>query len=90
MEKTHLVSDTEVLEYCEQLTVGHTTVLYYGSDNYSDRTSDWCSEQGWHYQDIIQFIGCEDQTVICWEICVLTESVSRARNMLILVNTRGR
>ena len=90
MERTHLVSDTEVLEYCQQLTVGHTTVLY-TSDNYSDITRDWCSEQGWHYQDIAQFQGCEDKTVICWDNCVVvTEAVTRARNRLILVTTRGR
>ena len=89
VERTHLVSDTEVLEYCEQLTVGHTTVLY--RDNYSDITRDWCSEQGWHYQDIDQFYGCEDKTVICWERSVIwPEAVSRARNRLILVTTRGR
>ena len=90
VERTHLVSDTEVLEYCEQLTVGHTSVLYL-SDNYSDITRDWCSERGWHYQYIGQFAGCEDNTVICLEnSMIVPESVSRARNRLILVTTRGR
>ena len=86
-----MITDSHILEYCRQLTVGHTTVLYDGDENSSDITRAWCEEQGWDYQDIRQFYGCEDNTVICLEDCVREyEAVSRARNKLILVTTRGR
>ena len=91
LDRTQLITDSHILEYCRQITVGHTTVLYYGEENCSDITRALCEQQGWDYQDISQFVGCEDNTVICLEDCVFYhESVSRARNKLILVTTRGR
>ena len=40
VDRTHLVSDEEIMQYCKQLTVGHTTVLY--DVNSSDITRAWC------------------------------------------------
>ena len=86
-----MITNSHILEYCRQLTVGHTTVLYDDEENSSDITRALCEEQGWDYQDIFKFFGCEDNTVICLDSCVRSpESVSRARNKLILVTTRGR
>ena len=92
VERTESVGDREVLQYLSDQTVGHTTVLYDNSDGYSSELSDMCAERGWGYCAILDYHGCEAATIICLgSACVLyPESVTRARNKLCLVSTRGR
>ena len=94
VERTESVGDREVLQYLSDQTVGHTTVLYldYYSDNYSSELSDMCAERGWGYRGIVNYYGCEDSTVICLDsgYVLLPEALTRARNNLCLVTTRGR
>ena len=91
VERTDLVKDTEVLEYIKNIvTVGHSVTVLYDYDENSE-TSAWCSDKGWRYKYGRDIFGSEDQVIICFGDCVRSpECVSRARNQLILVTTRGR
>ena len=67
------------------------TVIYHDEGGYNKNTSRWCEENGWAYVSIGHFRGSEDRVVVCMEEAVLyTEAISRARNRLYLVSTRGR
>ena len=93
VEMTHLVRETEVLEYIKTIiTEGHSVTVMHGRDKNDSETRAWCFNQGWGYKDGGEMIGSEDQVVICiGDDCVfLNECVSRARNQLILVTNRGR
>ena len=93
VEITHLVRETEVLEYIKTIiTEGHSVTVLHDRDKDDSETRAWCFNQGWGYKDRVDIYGSEDQVVICIGYdCVLSyECVSRARNQLILVTNRGR
>ena len=67
------------------------TVIYHSEGGYNKNTARWCEEKGWTYVSDIHFRGSEDRVVVCMDGAVgYTEAISRARNRLYLVSTRGR
>ena len=61
-------------------------VLYKYSDR---RAAVWCEERGWEYHDATDIFGCEAQCVILLDCWLESEYLTRARNMLIIVNNNG-
>ena len=60
-------------------------VLYYGRD---ERAAAWCEERGWQYLDGDNIYGCEAQCVVLLKCDLRTEYLTRARNMLIILNKK--
>ena len=60
-------------------------VLYNGSD---ERAAAWCEERGWQYHEDDKIFGCEAQCVVLLECPLWPEFLTRARNMLIIVNNK--
>ena len=46
----------------------------------------FCQEKEWSYRYWEDMVGCEDQCIIALD-CLLTESISRPHNLLVLVTT---
>ena len=66
-------------------------VIYYSEGGYNKNTARWCEEKSWTYVSDRHFTGSEDRVVVCMERAVLRyEAISRARNRLYLVSTKGR
>merc|ERR1739848_504107 len=63
-------------------------VLYYDNvDNWIDnKAAAWCKERGWKYHEDIKIYSCEAQCVVLLNCGLRTEFLTRARNMLIIVN----
>ena len=58
-------------------------VLYHGRD---ERAAVWCEERGWKYHDATDIFGCEAQCVVLLDCYLTAELITRARNMLIIIN----
>ena len=94
LERTEEVEDREVLARVKQdiMEEGKKVVLLYDRDDgVSDDVTQFCRQSGWQCYHINDYIGCEADTVIIMgEAVGYREAVSRARNKLILISTRGR
>ena len=62
-------------------------VLYRGGER-DERAAAWCEERGWRYQQSDFFYGCEAQCVVLIHCIMRAEWITRARNMLIIINER--
>ena len=60
-------------------------VLYRRSD---ERVAAWCEERGWKYHHANSIYGCEAQCVVLLDCLLTAERITRARNMLIILNNR--
>ena len=58
-------------------------VLY---DQRDERAAAWCEERGWQYHKADSIYGCEAQCVVLLQCYLFTELLTRARNMLIILN----
>ena len=58
-------------------------VLYWDRD---ERAAAWCEERGWKYHSDSNIQGCEAQCVVLLDCYLRTEYLTRARNMLIILN----
>ena len=92
VQKTEEESDVSVLEmlkeeYTNSLSV---TVIYMLSESYKE-VEVWCQEKGWRYVKEANMNGSEDECVVLLGdgIIGILESISRGRNMLVVVTTRG-
>ena len=84
------VTQVEMLERVEIMAGQYqdVMVLHWGSDERDERAAVWCEERGWKYHDADNIFGCEAQCVILLQCALSAEWITRARNMLIIVNTR--
>ena len=57
-------------------------VLYYDRD---ERAAAWCEERGWKCHHADNIYGCEAQCVVLLHCGLTAELITRARNMLIVV-----
>ena len=55
---------------------------------YKNAPKDWCSDHGWKYLNGTDITG-EDQCIVLMDVSVGTEEISRGRNLLVIVTTRG-
>ena len=50
----------------------------------------WCSRNNWNCFERFEFYGCEDQVIVTFDLgCLRPEQVSRAKNGLIILTTKG-
>ena len=92
MERNQEVSDEEVFEFVNENYVDDKakqsfTVIY---ENPSAEAQKWCSEYQRRYLHRIDIFGSEDEGVILLDTITSPELISRGRNLLVIVTTRGK
>ena len=94
VERSWRVSDDQVLKFIKEKYLAETnlsvTVLYDDYDGPSATAKDWCREHGWKYLNGTDITGSEDQCIVLMDGILSTEKISRGRNLLVIVTTRGR
>ena len=63
-------------------------VLQHYSGYRDERAAAWCKERGWQLHQCYNIHGCEAQCVVLLDCPLETEYLTRARNMLIILNNR--
>ena len=83
-------TEVQMLERVETMAGQYqdVMVLYYGGRD--ERAAAWCEEKGWQYHHAVNIYGCEAQCVVLLQCGLLTEFLTRARNMLIIFNNNER
>ena len=93
VERTEHVEDREVLEKVrdEYVGEGQTVTVLYNKDEDSEGGRQWCREQGWPYRAWHDYVGSEAGVVVVMGRAVAyPEAISRGRQGLVMVTTRGR
>ena len=84
------VTKVQMLERVETMAGQYQDVMvvhfYDRRDN--ERAAAWCKERGWKYQHADNITGCEAQCVVLQDCPLETEYLTRARNMLIIIENR--
>ena len=80
-------TQVQMLERVETMAGQYQDVMVlHGYGNIDDRAAAWCKERGWQYLNAFNIHGCEAQCVVLLQCDLGTELLTRARNMLIIVN----
>ena len=75
-----------MLERVETMAGQYQDVMVLYNYPRDDRAAAWCEERGWQYHHADNIYGCEAQCVVLMDCPLETEFLTRARNMLIIVN----
>ena len=91
-EKTEL--HYNILEFIkDNFTSSYSvTLLYHDSSfslSYFDHISQWCKDHKWRCIEAGKVVGSEDQFIITYNFPPGPEHISRARNGLVMVTTKG-
>ena len=78
-------TQVQMLERVETMAGQYQDVMVLHWDR-DERAAAWCDERGWQYHDAFDIYGCEAQCVVLLECGLFTEYLTRARNMLIILN----
>ena len=93
LKRSWKVTDAKVLECIKENYVAESnlsvTVLC-DTRKPSAEAEAWCGDNGWRYLEGTKFFGSEDQCVVLVDLPLQTEYISRARNLLVIVNTIGK
>ena len=84
-------SQRDVLEKISQLPEIRglsTTVIYGYSDERDEGAAKFCQKKEWNYRRVDDMAGSEDECVIVLDL-LHTESISRPRNLLVVVTSGG-
>ena len=95
-KKTHVLQTGQSLQTETELTalfldeIKGGTVLHQ-QGNPSGAAARWCtSNSGWRYVEAPKMVGSEDQQVVLMDVGLAPEYLSRGRNLLVIVTTRGK
>ena len=81
-------SQVEMLERVETMAGQYQDVMVLYDDDRDERAAAWCEERGWNFLSADNIHGCEAQCVVLLVSLLETEYLTRARNMLIILNNR--
>ena len=83
-------TEVQMLERVETMAGQYqdVMVLYGSSSSRDERAAAWCEERGWKYHWGLNIYGCEAQCVVLLNCELRTEYLTRARNMLIILNNK--
>ena len=80
-------TQVQMLERVETMAGQYQDVMVlYWDDKRDERAAAWCEERGWRYHEDVSIYGCEAQCVVLLQCGLQTELLTRARNMLIILN----
>ena len=90
IEPPEEASQVQMLERVETMAGQYQDimVLYFILSNRDERAAAWCEERGWQYYYAHNIYGCEAQCVVILDSHLVPELITRARNMLIMLNNR--
>ena len=74
----------------KSFTVIHGYASAGNYENFSAEAEKWCSEHQWRHLERDNIFGSEDQGVILLDTILIPEAISRGRNLLVIVTTRGK
>ena len=80
-------TQVQMLERVETMAGQYQDVMVLYSDR-DKRAATWCKERGWKYYNADIIYGCEAQCVVLLDCLLFPEWITRARNMLIIINRR--
>ena len=91
VQRTEEESDVSVLEMVKEEYTDSLSVTVIHGWRSSEEVRVWCQGQGWRYVEEGRMTGSEDQCVVVLadRDSVYIESISRGRNLLVMVTTRG-
>ena len=91
IQRDQNIPDEHVLELIKRDHVlGHESVTILYDISIKKNISEWCSQKNWSCINYEEFYGCEDQVIVTFDIAYLgLEPVSRAKNGLIILTTKG-
>ena len=82
-------TQVQMLERVETMAGQYQDVMVlYGFGDRNERAAAWCEERGWQYHYAVNIYGCEAQCVVLLNCPLVTEFLTRARNMLIIITNR--
>ena len=76
----------EKISESEEISGLSVTVIYFEPKDRDEGAAEFCQEKGWNYRDWEDMQGCEDECIIAMD-CLLSESISRPHNLLVVVTT---
>ena len=77
-------TQVQMLERVETMAGQYQDVMVLYDDSGDERAAAWCKERGWKYHDADHIYGCEAQCVVLLNCGLVTEYLTRGRNMLII------
>ena len=80
-------TQVQMLERVETMAGQYQDVMVLYDDR-DERAAAWCEERGWKYNYASNIYGCEAQCVVLLNCPLMSEYITRGRNMLIIVNNR--
>ena len=93
IEKSEEVNDINVLDMIKQRHIDPTrkVTLLYDFDRVPgvDELKTWCENNTWRCMADTMFTGCEDSIIVLLDASIRNENISRGRNCLIVITTRG-
>ena len=94
VERSWEVTDSQVFDFIKEKHLADAklsvTVLHHYYDP-SANAEEWCGEHGWRFLEEHKINGSEDQVVVIMDgLPMLPEYISRARNLQVIVSTRGK
>ena len=79
-------TEVQMLERVETMAGPYQDLMVLYRYDRDERAAAWCEERGWKYLYARNIYGCEAQCVVLLDCYLETEFLTRARNMLIIVN----
>ena len=79
-------TQVQMLERVETMAGQYQDVMVLYGGRSDEIAAAWCEERGWKYHDGGNIHGCEAQCVVLLNCPLYTEYLTRARNMLIMLN----
>ena len=94
IQKEKTESHCNILEFIKNnFTSFYSVTLLYRNSSFLisdiDHMSQWCKDNGWRCIEAGKVVGSEDQFIITYNFAPGPEHISRARNGLVMVTTKG-
>ena len=95
IQKGREITDHHVLQDIKENYTNNFGVTLFYHDDFIQSTeqfafiSGWCQDNYWKFVDAKTAAGCEDEFVITYDFPPGPQHISRARNGLIMVTTKG-
>ena len=90
VEKSIEVTDDEVFKFVKENYLADASMSVTVLGHNGDPTDTAENRYGWRHLDDHVMNGSEDEGIILLDAGLYTETISRARNLLVIVTTRGR
>jgi len=81
-------TQVQMLERVETMARKYQDVMVLYPHGRDERAATWCKERGWKYHRPYNIYGCEAQCVVLLDCLLHSEFLTRARNMLIILNNK--